>query len=131
MILSDIFFHNFIKHAGGPGSGVTGKNTKPIGLPTSEYVSVGTRKALLDNMPFDVKEIPLDHIKKVGQENYVPKKLKKFIRNPALCDLPFDVLGVSDKEYHVIDGHHRFLACRHLGRKTVKVKVYRRRKDAD
>lgn len=107
---------------GGPGSG--GGETKTIDMPLSDYVSVGTRKSLLTCMPFEEDEIDLADIVAVGQKTYVPKKRKNFVKNPdILKDLPVDLLKVADG-YHVIDGHHRFLAAQDLKMPRIKARVY-------
>ena len=43
-------------------------------------------------------------------------------------DKPIEVLKVGD-EYHVIDGHHRFLAAKKIGEKTIKANVYVKREE--
>lgn len=112
------------KVAGGPGSGVSGNNTKPIGLPHSEHVSVGTRKGILENMHYRLREIPLGEITHVGQSKFVPAKLKKMVKMPEIVKTkPIDVLQVGEHSYHVIDGHHRYLAAKELGFETIKAKV--------
>lgn len=120
-----------IKLSGGPGSGVSGDNTKKIDMPLSEHVSVGTRKGLLDNMPYEEKEIKLSDITEVCQEKYVPVKLERMIENfEEIKDKAFDVLEVAKGKYTVLDGHHRFLAHREKGSETVKVRSYKKRKTA-
>jgi len=130
MILSDSYAHgyeealSFYKVAGGPGSGVAGRNTAPIGMPHSPHVSVGTRKGILDNMHWTKKMVCLKDIKCVGQHKYVPKKLAKMVKEPEIVkELPIDVLQVGEHEYHVIDGHHRYLAAKELGLKEIPARV--------
>jgi len=106
---------------GGPGSG--GAVTKLINMEKSPHISVGTRKGVLDNMHYFEDSIPMDKITHVGQEKYVPEKLKKMLKNyDEIKDKPIDVLKVGD-EYHVIDGHHRFLAHKKNGAGSVKARV--------
>ena len=112
------------KLAGGPGSGVKGYNTAHIGsYPKSPYVSVGTRKALLDNMDYHKDEISLSDVSHVAQDKFVPDKLQEMLRKPEILDYkPIDVLMVGDK-YHVVDGHHRFLAAIILGKQKLHANV--------
>lgn len=118
------------KIAGGPGSGVSRNNTKEIkNMPHSEHVSVGTRKGILKNMPFTEEVIEISKITHVGQSKFVPSKLNKMIKNwKFLKDKPIEVLKVGD-EYHVIDGHHRYLAAKELREKTIKANVYVKREE--
>jgi len=114
----------FQKVSGGPGSGVKGYNTAHIGkYPKSPYVSVGTRKALLDNMDYHKEEVDLKDVSHVAQEKFVPDKLQFFLKNPDIVTgKPIDVLKVGD-EYHVVDGHHRFLAALVLGKQKLHANV--------
>lgn len=117
------FFLGFHKYAGGPGSGVKGHNVATINLPKSDYVSVGTRKSLLDNMDYEEEDVPLDKITHVAQYNFVPDKLQKMLRNPEFINTkPIDLLKVKE-QYHVCDGHHRFLAAKSIGLKTIPARV--------
>lgn len=117
----------FFKIAGGPGSGVSGNNTKEIDMPHSEHISVGTRKGLLDNAHYTEREIPMSEITHCGQSKYVPKKLAAMIKKPEIVrDIPICVLQVNEHEFHCIDGHHRLLAAKKLGMKKIKAKVYKK-----
>jgi hypothetical protein len=119
------------KSAGGPGSGISSDNTMYIGLPLSEYVSVGTRKALLENMSFKEVVVPISKITKVAQEKFVPKKLNEMMENKREVLLkPIDLLKINN-EYHVVDGHHRFLVALKTGAKNIKARVYERRNDVN
>jgi hypothetical protein len=123
------------KLGGGPGSGVRGDNTLPIGMKQSEHVSVGTRKALLDNMPFYEDTVDLDDITAVGQEKYVPAKLNRMVDDPEAIKKPIDLLKVTDPktgsvEYHVIDGHHRFLAAKKKGVAKLRARIYEKRAES-
>lgn len=112
---------------GGPGSGVKYNNTQAIDYPLSEYVSVGTRKGMLDNMEYEEFEIPIAQVTKVAQKNFVPAKLTRMIKNPdVITSKPIDVLWVRGEGYHVIDGHHRFLAARKLKMETIPARVRRK-----
>jgi hypothetical protein len=117
------------KYSGGPGSGVKEHNTAPIDYPQSKYVSVGTRKAMLDNMYYRKEIVPMESITAVGQKNFVPKKLKKFLDNPEIIEgKPVDLLRVGDNDYHVIDGHHRVLAAAVMGKTEISARVRRKSK---
>ena len=108
---------------GGPGSGVGMENTKKIDMPNSTFISVGTRKGVLDNMDYEEKKIPMSKITHVGQAKYVPFKLDKMIKNyEDIKDKPIDVLKVGG-EYHVIDGHHRFLAHQEMKADKIPARV--------
>ena len=110
---------------GGPGSGVKYRNTAPIPMLQSPYVSVGTRKSMLQNMDYEEREVSLSQITHCCQKNYVPSKLEKFIKNPDwIADSPIDVLHVPGEGYHVVDGHHRYLAANALNMGTIPAKVY-------
>ena len=116
------------KHAGGPGSGTSENNTQSIGMPVSEYVTVGTRQGLVKNAPFFNHIVPLKHIKKVAQEKYVPSKVKSMIKGKGnILQKNIDVLQISPEEYHIIDGHHRYLAAQALGIKELPARVFLRR----
>ena len=119
---------SFYKIAGGPGSGVSGDNTAPIDMPHCPYVSIGTRKGILDNMHFTEKTVKVADVDHCGQENYVPSKLDKFISDPSLVTgKPIDVLEFvgEDGKKHIscVDGHHRLLAAQKLGIKELKAHV--------
>jgi uncharacterized ParB-like nuclease family protein len=108
---------------GGPGSGVDGDNTKLINMPNSDFISVGTRKGVLDNMDYEEKKISMNKITHVGQSKYVPLKLEKMIKNyDEIKHKPIDVLKVGS-EYHVIDGHHRFLAHKEMNAEKIPARV--------
>ena len=127
--MHEMFIQGFLKVAGGPGSGTSRDNTARVGLPRSPYISVGTRKGLLDNAYFRIKEIPLSAIVAVHQDNYVPEKLKKFDEHPDwITNTPIDVLEVEDGKYHLVDGMHRYLAAKKHGLKTLKARVRKKSK---
>lgn len=108
---------------GGPGSGVGEDNTLPINMPHSPYTSVGTRKGMLQNMDYSEESVPMDSITHAGQEKYVPKKLEKIMQSwDNVKDKPIELLHVGD-EYHIIDGHHRYLAAKKLGEKHINANV--------
>ena len=119
------------KISGGPGSGVQHDNTMEIGLPLSHYVSLHRRRAMMEMLADKayVTEIPLAEITAVSQEKYVPKKLGHLL-NLQGQDLeevkkkPIDVLQVGPNEYHVMDGHHRYLRAKLSGDTTIVVKIY-------
>ncbi len=108
---------------GGPGSGVSGDNTEPIDMPHSPYTSVGTRKGMLENMAHYEENVPMDSITHAGQEKFVPKKLEKVVNDwDSAKQNPIDLLKVGD-EYHIIDGHHRYLAAKKMGEDSIKANV--------
>ncbi len=107
---------------GGPGSG--GADTELIGIPHSPFVSVGTRKGMLENMPHKQEMIKIHDITHVGQEKFVPEKLKAMLEKfDDIKDKPIDVLKCNDG-FHVIDGHHRFLAHQIMGSDEIPANVY-------
>ncbi len=120
------------KTAGGPGSGVQGDNSSLIpGYKITPDITIMKRKYFMDhNTPFfKNKVIKIDDIKYIGQQKFVPKKLKKFIQ--AIKDgetWPFDkaidVTINKDGKYAVLDGHHRFLAAIVSGKNSIKANVY-------
>jgi len=112
---------------GGPGSGVAYRNTAPINLPKSDYISVGTRKGLQANMDYDEYDVPLKHITKVGQTAYVPEKVNKFLKNRDwIRTKPIDVLWVRGDGYHMIDGHHRYMAASAMNMETLPARVFKK-----
>ena len=123
--ITSVLKKNKILSEGGPGSGVKYRNTAPIPMLQSPYVSVGTRKSMLQNMDYEEREVSLSQITHCCQKNYVPSKLEKFIKNPDwIADSPIDVLHVPGEGYHVVDGHHRYLAANALNMGTIPAKVY-------
>ena len=125
-------FHiGFLKTAGGPGSGVAGNNTDTIDfMEHSPLISIGKRKEFLEgSRPIETKDIEIAKIRFKGQHKYVPEKLMAMIMSDvrgdgSLWEKPIKVLKDSNDEYHVIDGHHRFLAALIRGRPTIKSEVY-------
>jgi len=112
---------------GGPGSGIGYKNTAPIDLPMSDYISVGTRKGLQSNMDYDEYDIPLKSITRAGHKSYVPGKVNKFLQNKSwIRSKPIDVLWVRGDGYHIIDGHHRYLAASAMNIETLPARVYKK-----
>lgn len=114
------------KMAGGPGSGVKENNTIPIvELPMSKLISIGKRKEFMDkHKPKKECTICLSKIKFVSQKKMIPEKVLKFCNTTEIKDLPIDVVEDSNKDFHVMDGHHRFLAKLHQGSDGIKAKVY-------
>jgi len=118
-----------IINKGGPGSG--GAETKEIGMPHSPHVSVGTRKSLMANIEPTLAMVPMAKITHVGQRKYVPKKLKEMVKSldgrmPEDIK-PIHVLKVGS-EFHVMDGHHRYLAARKHGMAEIPAHVYTKTK---
>jgi hypothetical protein len=110
---------------GGPGSG--GQYlTRKFKMPMSPYISVGTRKGILKNMPFDLEDVPLSKITHVAQAKFVPQKVKNLCKNPdVITKYPVCLLKIPSQDcYHVMDGHHRFLAAQKLGIENLPAKVW-------
>ena len=122
------FTNGFLKAAGGPGSGVPFDNTDPISfLESSPLISIGYRQKFLEeHFPIEKNvEIPTNKIKYKGQEKMVPKKLVNImIKWKEVADIPIDVIIDKDRNYHIIDGHHRALAAILRREKTVRANVY-------
>lgn len=128
--MNEIFKEAFLKVAGGPGSGVSEDNVKEIDfLESSPLISIGYRKKFMSERSPDREGIQIDvaKIKYKGQENYVPKKLKrmlKAIESGEAKDLfkkPVKILRDEKGDYHIIDGHHRALAA--VIKKIPKIKA--------
>jgi uncharacterized ParB-like nuclease family protein len=119
------------KVAGGPGSGVSGDNTKFIDMPLTPHITIMKRTAFMNSKkPFlKDKKIKMTKIKYVGQTKFVPKKLDKMVK--ALkdgetwpCEKAIDVTVDKNGDYAVLDGHHRYLACKEAGKDSIKCNVY-------
>lgn len=115
---------DFTKTAGGPGSGVSHDNTEFInmdryGVKLSPYVSVQTRRRIMDSQAPALREQRLDpkDISYVGQRTYVVKKLGRIMggTDESWLEAPVQVLRVNGK-YHLMDGHHRWLGAIRKGR---------------
>ena len=122
------------KTAGGPGSGIKAANTKKFKMPLSPYITIMKRKEFMEkNTPYIKKmNIEMSDITHVGQEKYVPLKVQKFLdaikdKNNTFNPLskPIDVTLMPGGKYAVLDGHHRFLVAKILGRSFIKANVYR------
>ncbi len=125
------FRTGFLKTAGGPGSGVSRNNTDNIDfLDHSPLISIGKRKEFLDSTsPLETKDIPLPNIRFKGQHKYVPEKLMRMIMDDIrgktdLWSKPIKVIKDSNGDYHIVDGHHRYLAAIIRGREKIKAEVY-------
>lgn len=119
------FIKGSIFAEGGPGSG--GQYlTRKFKMPMSPYISVGTRKGILKNMPFDLEDVPLAKITHVAQAKFVPQKVKNLCKNPdVITKYPVCLLKIPSQDcYHVMDGHHRFLAAQKLGIEKLPAKVW-------
>ena len=118
------------KLAGGPGSGTDKDNTDYIvdkypELSISPLISIGKRKQFMEEHPIkETKEIPLSKIKYVSQHKFVPEKLARIKKELNNIEKPIDVLLDKEGFYHVMDGHHRFLAAWELNKKTILANIY-------
>jgi hypothetical protein len=116
------------KVAGGPGSGDPDDNTVLIReLPLSKLISIGKRKEFMDGHKptYTNYEVPLDKIKFVSQKKMVPKKVMRMLQNKEeVLDKPVDLLVDKNGNYHVMDGHHRYLVAHYDKRKTMKANVW-------
>jgi len=129
----DIKLHGFNKYmqkvAGGPGSGVKGYNTATHPLPKSKHISVGTRKGMLDHMPYKEGKVAVNDVTHSCQDKFVPEKLQKFLKNPDwIRNNEVDILVIPGKEVIITDGNHRLIAAKQLGMKDVPAKIYTSRK---
>lgn len=115
---------------GGPGSGGQ-YPTQKLKMPMSPYVSVGTRKGILKNMPFEIQDVDLSRITHVAQTKFVPFKVKRLCKNrDGITKKPVCLLYVPSEDcYHVMDGHHRFLAAQKLGIDQLPAKVWTRHEE--
>jgi hypothetical protein len=119
-------FSDRIKTAGGPGSGVTYHNTAPITeLPVSPVMTIGRRTEFMASHTPESATLPLSRITHVAQGKYVIQKLARFLadREGSWREMPIQVLQVGD-EYHLLDGHHRYLAACRLGIEELPAEVY-------
>jgi hypothetical protein len=115
------------KTAGGPGSGIGHNNTSPITeRPKSKLVTIGTRKAVMSKKHSRRHPVELKRIKYVAQDKYVIKKLAWMLEHKdEWKNRPIKVLFDPDERvYHLMDGHHRFLAALRLGMKSLKADVW-------
>jgi len=114
------------KTAGGPGSGVAHNNTAPLlERPLSNTVRIGSRRAIMESNPDRESSVSLDDIKYVAQKSFTIKKLSRLMDDPKgdWKDNPIK-LYYDGSEYHLMDGHHRFLAALRLGMKSLPAKVW-------
>jgi len=128
--LAESFFKKPELTEGGPGSGGQ-YPTQKLKMPMSPYVSVGTRKGILKNMPFEIQDVDLSRITHVAQTKFVPFKVKRLCKNrDGITKKPVCLLYVPSEDcYHVMDGHHRFLAAQKLGIDQLPAKVWVRHEE--
>ena len=116
------------KLAGGPGSGVSYDNTSNIeGLDLSPSVRIyGRTKVMEANPPSEEGvSVPLDRIKYVAQKRYVVAKLGRMLSQRDTDWLKNPIKLYFDGEhYHVMDGHHRFLAAKRKGYDAILADVW-------
>ena len=121
------------KTAGGPGSGVSHNNTSSInmdarGVERSDLVSLHTRKRIMKSQSPDKKaNVPLSKIGRIAQGKYVISKLSWFMKNKEKWrDKPVKLLwDAENNTYHLMDGHHRWLAASRLGMESLPAEVWR------
>lgn len=119
------------KVAGGPGSGSNSNTkTKKIldnykGLSLSPITSIGKRSKFMKGSKVVSKDSPIavSKIKYVIQDKYVPSKVKEIEGHKDLFTI--DVVKDKDSNYHVLDGHHRFLAAKEKGLSKIPANVYK------
>lgn len=123
----------FILKEGGPGSGVSKKNTRSINTfltkhehPTCSLgpITVGKRGKFMDERKPKKMNVPLSKITHVGQETYVPTKLSGMMKNNEVDNLPVQLLKMKNGNFQVIDGHHRFLKFISNNKGQIKAEVY-------
>ena len=117
------------KIAGGPGSGLPDADIKYIvrdfkGLALSPIISIGKRRVFMSKNLSTEKEIPLKKVRYVCQEKYRPSKVNRIMKIEAALNKPIDVLKDSNGEFTILDGHHRFLAIKKLGKEKLKANVF-------
>jgi len=119
------FLKGSVLSEGGPGSGGQ-YPTQKMKMPLSPFISVGTRKGILKNMPFEIETVPLSKITHVAQRKFVPFKVKNLCKSPdGISKKPICLLKVpSEDAYHVMDGHHRYLAAMKKGMDSLDAKVW-------
>jgi uncharacterized ParB-like nuclease family protein len=125
-IKGSIFAEDSKLNEGGPGSGGANRPLRNMKMPLSPFISVGTRKGILQNMPFDLEDVPLNAITHVAQRRFVPSKVSSLVKNAdVVSKKPVCLLKIpSENCYHVMDGHHRFLAAQKLGLETIPARVW-------
>jgi hypothetical protein len=114
------------KTAGGPGSGKSRDSTERISeLDKSPLITIHKRKKVINHRsPDRKKDVGLGRIKYGAQTTYDIEKLGWMLNNfDEWKDEPIQVARV-DGEYHLMDGHHRFLAANRLGESTLPAEVW-------
>lgn len=119
------FIKGSIFTEGGPGSGGQ-YPTQKMKMPLSPFISVGTRKGILKNMPFELETVPLSKITHVAQRKFVPFKVKRLCKDAdSISKYPICLLKVpSEDGYHIMDGHHRYLAAIKKGIDSLDARVW-------
>ena len=114
------------KMAGGPGSGVEHNNTDEITrLEKSPKITIHRREKIkAQRDPDRKKEIQISSIDYAAQSKYNIEKLSWFLKNwPEWKDSRIDV-ALMDGEYHLMDGHHRYLAADRLQKESLPANVW-------
>ncbi len=117
---------NLSKSAGGPGSGVEHDNTaKIMRLKKSPDITIHRREKIkAQREPDREKEIKIGDIDYAAQSKYNIEKLGWFLDNwSEWKDSSIDV-ALMDGEYHLMDGHHRYLAADRLRKDTLPANIW-------
>jgi hypothetical protein len=118
--------HLIPKSAGGPGSGKTRDSTETIDrLEKSPLITIHRRKKIKNHRaPDRTTNVKLSNIKYGAQETYDVEKLGWMLTHfDEWSRDPIDVARV-DGEYHLMDGHHRFLAADRLDETSLPANVW-------
>lgn len=114
------------KIAGGPGSGVQYDNTSKIErLEQSPLITIHYRRNIKNQrQPDRETTIQLDDIDYGAQTKYSIDKLSGLMDSfEDWKDEPIEIARVNG-DYHLLDGHHRFLAADRLGKSSLPAKVW-------
>jgi hypothetical protein len=114
------------KNAGGPGSGVEHDNTaKIMRLEKSPDITIHRREKIkAQREPDREKKVKISDIDYGAQSKYNIEKLGWFLDNwSEWKDSPIDV-ALMDGEYHLMDGHHRYLAADRLRKNTLPANIW-------
>lgn len=116
----------FDKISGGPGSGKSRDSTDTIeALEKSPLITIHKRKEITSHRgPDRETDVSLDQIDYGAQTTYDIENLGWMLGHfEEWKNDPIQVARV-DGDYHLMDGHHRFLAAKRLGEDTIPAKVW-------